>query len=136
MAENRLAAHLLLRYDTYSNWMNSSTILMSGEAAVAIFPLNNTITRTDNTPANTPPAVGIKIGDGVHYFDELPWVQAVAADVYNWAKQSTKPSYSASEIVGLSNYIEQYTSGGSAGISASDYRIAYNEETKQYILQY
>ena len=136
MAENRLAAHLLLRYDTYSNWMNSSTILMSGEAAVAIFPLNNTITRTDNTPANTPPAVGIKIGDGVHYFDELPWVQAVAADVYNWAKQSTKPSYSASEIVGLSNYIEQYTSGGSTGISASDYRIAYNEETKQYILQY
>ena len=37
-------------------------------------------------PEHTPPAIGIKIGDGEHYFHELPWVQAVAADVFNWAK--------------------------------------------------
>ena len=74
MAENTLAARILLRYDTYSNWMNSTTILKQGEAAVAVFPLNNTLNRTDNIPSNTPPAVGIKIGDGVRYFDELPWI--------------------------------------------------------------
>ena len=74
MAENVLAAHLLLRYDTYSNWMNSNTILMTGEAAVAIFPRMTTIARTDITPENTPPAVGVKIGDGIHYFSELPWL--------------------------------------------------------------
>ena len=135
MAENVLAAHLLLRYDTYSNWMNSNTILMTGEAAVAIFPRMTTIARTDITPENTPPAVGVKIGDGIHYFSELPWLQAVAADVYNWAKSSTKPSYEASEILGLANYIEQYSSS-SSGISASAYRIYYNESTQKYILQY
>ena len=135
MAENVLAVHLLLRYDTYSNWMNSNTILMTGEAAVAIFPRMTTIARTDITPENTPPAVGVKIGDGVHYFSELPWLQAVAADVYNWAKSSTKPSYEASEILGLANYIEQYSSS-SSGISASAYRIYYNESTQKYILQY
>ena len=135
MAENRLTANILLRYDTYSNWMNSNTILMTGEAAVAIFPRMNTIARTNITPDNTPPAVGIKIGDGTHYFSELPWVQAVAADVYNWAKSSTKPSYEASEILGLANYIEQYSSS-SSGISASAYRIYYNESTQKYVLQY
>lgn len=136
MAENRLTANILLRYDTYANWMNSTTVLMPGEAAVAVFPSNNVISRTDSVPANTPPAVGIKIGDGKHYFDELPWLQAVAADVYNWAKSSTKPSYSASEIIGLANYIEQYVNSGGSGISASAYRLAYNEATKQYTLQY
>lgn len=136
MAENRLAAHLLLRYDTIQNWMNSGTILMQGEAAVAIFPLNNTLARTDDNPEHTPPAVGIKIGDGQHYFDELPWVQAVSADVYKWAKASTKPTYTASEIVGLANYIEQYGSSGGTGTSASSYRLVYDEETKKYTLQY
>lgn len=144
MAEHRLAANLLLRYDTYSNWMNSVTILMQGEAAVVIFPNSNTITNSNHTPANTPPAVGLKIGDGIHYFDELPWVQAVAADVYNWAKSSSKPTYEASEIIGLQNYIEQYggggggSGGGSGGSSTNSglYRIVYNENTQKYILQY
>lgn len=117
--------------------MNSTTILKQGEAAVAVFPLNNTLNRTDNIPSNTPPAVGIKIGDGVRYFDELPWIQAISADVYNWAKSATKPTYTASEIQGLQNYIEQYSSGGSgSGISASAYRIIYNANTQRYILQY
>lgn len=136
MAENVLETRILLRYGTYSQWMNSDVILMKGEAAIAAFPDDRVIDGLSNiTPENTPPAIGIKIGDGIHYFYELPWLQAVAADVYNWAKSSTKPSYEASEILGLANYIEQYSSS-SSGISASAYRIYYNESTQKYILQY
>jgi len=76
--------------------MNSDIILKVGEAAVCTFPRNRVIDSLSNiTPENTPPAIGIKIGDGEHYFYELPWIQAVAADVYNWAKASYKPTYTA-----------------------------------------
>ena len=37
MAENVLPTRLLLRYATYSQWMNSNVILKKGEAAIAIF---------------------------------------------------------------------------------------------------
>ena len=106
MAENVLETRILLRYDTYSNWMNSTLILMSGEVAVASMTNASTIAGTDSTPDRTPPAVGLKIGDGYHLFRELPWVQGVAGDVYSWAKQATKPIYTAAEIVNLPQYIE------------------------------
>ena len=46
-----------------------------------------------------------KVGDGTTAFENLPWVQAKAADVYEWAKAANKPTYSASEISGLDAYI-------------------------------
>lgn len=107
MAENVLETRILLRYGTYSQWMNSNVILRLGEAAIAAFPRERVIDGLSNSrPENTPPAIGLKIGDGVHYFSELPWVQAVAADVYNWAKQVEKPTYTAQEIQGLQSYVE------------------------------
>ena len=115
MAEHVLETRIQLRYDTYSNWMNSSTILKSGEVAVATLPFNTSITSSDSTPVNTPPAIGLKVGDGYSHFNELPWVQAVAGDVYNWAKQATKPIYTASEIQGLQAFVEEHSSGGSGG---------------------
>jgi len=54
--------------------MNSEVILMLGEAAICAFPYSNTIVSSDLRPEHTPPAIGIKIGDGTHYFYELPWV--------------------------------------------------------------
>lgn len=42
----------------------------------------------------TPYAIGIKVGDGVSNFSNLPWVQALAGDVYAWAKEATPPSAS------------------------------------------
>jgi len=89
--EHQIEARILLRYDTYSHWMNSTIILLKGEAAICSFPYKNTIINSNSTPENTPPAIGIKIGDGEHYFYELPWVQGVAADVYSWAKTADKP---------------------------------------------
>lgn len=112
MAENILETRILLRYGTYSQWMNSDVILKQGEAAIATFPRDRVIESLSNSqPDNTPPAIGIKIGDGTHYFRELPWVQAIAADVYNWAKSVYKPSYTAQEIQGLQAYIENLVHG-------------------------
>lgn len=123
-----------LRSDTYLNWMNSNLILKMGEAAISIFPHENI--------NNPPEAIGIKIGDGVHYFNELPWIQAIAADVHNWAKAQNKPTYSAIEINGLEEFIQQHTSGGGGSsdpstITARLYRLirGTGDNINKYYLQ-
>lgn len=119
--------------------MNSSDILLPGEVAIAAIPNRNTIISSDSTPEHTPPAVGIKVGDGLSYFYELPWLQGIAADVYNWAKTETKPTYTANEISGLADYIATHGGGGGGGSAAgasSAYRIAYDSSSSKYILQY
>lgn len=145
MAENVLETRIQLRYGTYSQWMNSDVILKQGEAAICAFPYSNTIITSDNRPANTPPAIGIKIGDGTHYFHELPWVQAIAADVYSWAKDSIKPSYSAQEIQGLQSFVENLISGDvevtiapriyeliqGTGANINKYYLRYKESTEE-----
>ena len=140
MAENVLETRILLRYGTYSQWMNSDVILKLGEAAIAAFPRERVIEAISNaTPENTPPAIGIKIGDGVHYFHELPWVQAIAADVFTWAKQSTKPTYTAQEIQGLQSFVEGLVSGDvEVTIAPRIYQLVQgtNENQYKYYLQY
>lgn len=136
--DNELSVRIRLRYDSYTNWMNSSTILLSGEVAIAAIQ-RNSLLNTDDVPENTPPSIGIKVGDGFHTFDELPWLQAVAADVYNWAKTATKPTYTANEITGLAEYIAAHSSGGGGGGGAGstgDYRVYYDSSSSKYILQY
>ena len=140
MAEHMIETRILLRYDTLSNWMNSNVILKQGEAAIAASPYDYTIEGTNHRPEHTPPAIGIKIGDGYHYFRELPWVQAVAGDVYNWAKQQSKPTYTANEIQGLVALIQQciQDAGGGSGsgsgtVEARAYRLL--KDGNNYYLQ-
>ena len=140
MSDKILPVSFQLRYDTYNNWMNSSNILMPGEIAIAAIYNNNIIAPSDMTPSSIAPEVGIKIGDGLHYFSELPWLQAIAGDVYNWAKTVNKPTYTATEITGLAEYIAAHSSsggsgGGGTGVSSS-YRIIYDSSASKYILQY
>lgn len=145
MAEHMIESRILLRYDTLYNWMNSTVILKQGEAAIAVSTFDNTIENTNHHPDHTPPAVGIKIGDGYHYFSELPWVQGVAGDVYNWAKQQTKPTYNANEIQGLTTLIQQYidNAGGGGGgsgpvtVEARAYRLTKGtgDNKNKYYLQ-
>ena len=146
MAEHMIESRILLRYDTLDHWMNSTVILKQGEAAIAASTFDYTIEDTNHRPAHTPPAIGIKIGDGYHYFSELPWVQAVAGDVYNWAKQQTKPQYTANEISGLISLIQQCIqeagggSGSSSGpvtVEARAYRLTQGtgSNTNKYYLQ-
>lgn len=145
MAEHMIETRILLRYDTLENWMSSTVILKQGEAAIAAAPFNYTIEDTNHRPSHTPPAVGIKIGDGFHYFSELPWVQGVAGDVYSWAKQQTKPTYTADEIQGLSTLVQQYinnlnpgqgSGGGDVTVEARSYRLSAgtgNNANKYYL---
>ena len=147
MAEHTIETRILLRYDTLQNWTSSTVILKQGEAAIAVSSFDYTIEGTNNRPNHTPPAVGIKVGDGYHYFSELPWVQAVAGDVYNWAKQQTKPSYNANEIQGLTALIQQCIEdagggGGSGGggevtVQARLYRLikGTGDNSDKYYLQ-
>ena len=93
-----------LKYDTYENWIAANPILKKGEMAIATIPEGNTTSKLQNLPN-----VVLKIGDGTNKYSILPFVSGLAADVYSWAKASTKPSYAASEITGLQAAIEQYS---------------------------
>lgn len=140
MAVNVLETRIRLRYGTYSQWMNSDVILQLGEPAICYFPQDRALDSLSNiTPPNTPPAIGIKIGDGQHYFYELPWVQAVAADVYRWAKAENKPTYTASEITGLQSFIEEnFHISGDVTIAPRIYQIVQgtDENANKYYLRY
>jgi len=94
---NIINTRIQLKYDTLSNWILSSTGAnpfkpLKGEICIAEIPAGT------NNSGLTPPSIGIKVGDGTHTFQELPWIQAVAGDVYGWAKAENKPNYDASEI--------------------------------------
>lgn len=95
---SQLNVRIYNKFDTYENWMNSTLVLGAGEIAVASIPSG------DNTGL-TPPAIGVKVGDGSKKFSELPWIQAVAGDVHAWAKAAVKPTYEAKEIVDLEKFI-------------------------------
>lgn len=100
MASTELKTRIALKYDSYSNWQNSTVILKAGEVAICTIPTGASV----NGIAE-PPAILMKVGDGTHKFSELSWMQAVASDVYSWAKGPNKPEYSAGEITGLDKFI-------------------------------
>lgn len=101
MAEKQLNVRVQLKYDTYTNWTTNNPVLKAGEMAIATIASGN----TQEVNSVTPPQVLIKVGDGSSHYNSLPFVSAKAADVYSWAKADTKPTYSAAEITGLSDYI-------------------------------
>lgn len=101
MAEKILQTRIQLKYDTYANWTTNNPILKAGEVAVATIASGN----TQEVNSVTPPQVLLKVGDGKNNYNALPFISGKAADVYSWAKAENKPTYSASEITGLSDYI-------------------------------
>ena len=90
-----------LKYDTYANWSTNNPVLKAGEMAIATVEAGE-----QSTMANLPNVV-LKVGDGVHNYNQLKFVSALAADVHEWAKANTKPVYTASEITGLADYIAE-----------------------------
>lgn len=92
MATTTLNTRIALKYDTLANWNASEFILKKGEVAICSLAIGETAEQS------TPPAVLLKVGDGVHKFSELPWASGLAADVYGWAKAATKPTYTANEV--------------------------------------
>ena len=94
MSEKTLQTRIQLKYDTYANWTTNNPVLKSGEVAVATIISGN----TQEVNSVSVPQVLLKVGNGTSSYNDLPFVSARAADVYSWAKESTKPKYTASEV--------------------------------------
>lgn len=86
MSTTKLNVRINHKYDTYENWKSSSLVLGKGEIAVCEIPTGYTQVEGE-APVVNPPAIGVKIGDGVKTFSQLNWIQASAGDVYAWAKE-------------------------------------------------
>ena len=80
-----------LKYDTYENWKTINPTLLKGEVAIV-----NLTSEVEQSEVNNKgkvdggeveSAILIKVGDDETPFNNLPWLSAKAADVYNWAKQ-------------------------------------------------
>ena len=99
MATKILNTRILTRIDTLENWLKSSIILKKGEMAIATVPTGD----THNVSLSLPATV-IKVGDDVHTFAELPYLQAIAADVPAWSKAAV-PAIPAENITGLADFI-------------------------------
>ncbi len=90
MAEQTLNARFQLKYDTLENWQKADVtgqganlVLKKGEIAFCEIPTDG-----GKVGQETPPATMCKVGDGTSKFSELPWLTALAGDVYAWAKKS------------------------------------------------
>lgn len=93
----QLPAKILLRSKYLSDWTASSYVLGSGEVGICTVP-------ADTSLGETQPTYLMKVGDGTRTWNDLPYVTALAGDVYAWAKAATKPTYTADEISGLDKY--------------------------------
>ena len=109
MTPKIIYARIGSKYDEYENWLQTNPILLQGEIAVAVDPSN---TNEDH------PKILIKVGDGIHEYKDLPFISSNSIDVPDWAKSNTKPVYTAEEIVGLDQYINN--NGGSGGNTGSN----------------
>ena len=117
---NELNVRIKHKYDTYANWLTSEIVLEPGELAIAEIPSQQTFEEQDGSTVLTPPAIGVKVGNGNNKFRELPWIQSTAGDVYAWAKEAEKPIYTAEEIVDLEDYI-----AGKVNDTNTSYRFLY-----------
>lgn len=123
MAEKILNTRIQLKYDTYANWTDANPVLKAGEMALATI-------QTNNAEVQSAPTVLIKVGDGTHNYNDLPWASAKAADVYAWAKTATKPTYAATEITGLGDFI-----AGEIQDTNTTYRLVQGSATNKVKLQ-
>lgn len=98
MAEKTLNTRFQLPYDTYTNWSTKNPKLKKGEMVQVEVP-------APKDAIIQAPSVLIKVGDGTHNFNDLAWASGLAADIYDWAKAATKPSYNTSELTNDSGFV-------------------------------
>lgn len=81
---NQLKTRILNKISTWTEWesVKSTFKPLRGEICIVEIP-----TGTASTGL-TPPAVGIKVGNGTDFFGDLPWIQAIAGDVTAWCKEN------------------------------------------------
>ena len=98
MAEKTLNTRFQLPYDTYTNWSTRNPKLKKGEMVQVEVP-------APKDAIIQAPSILIKVGDGIHNFNDLAWTSGLAADIYDWAKAATKPSYNTSELTNDSGFV-------------------------------
>lgn len=122
MPNTTFQTRIQLKYDTYANWTDKNPVLLAGEMAIATIASGN----TQKVNSVETPQVIIKIGDGATHYNDLKFVSALAADVYDWAKQ---PTLDYTKIEGLTNFITENERD-------TEYRIVkVDNTTYQYKLQ-
>lgn len=87
MATKTIQTRIKNRFDTLTNWQGQGVSLLPGEIAL-VSVTTQQIDQATGDVVNVP-AVLIKVGEEGKTFSELPWVSALAADVYDWAKNAT-----------------------------------------------
>lgn len=115
MSDKTLNTRLVSRHDTYTNWITVNPILLNGEIAVVTVP-------ADTGSGLNEPSTLLKVGDGSTAFADLPWLSGIAGDVADWAKATSKPSYTINEITGLSEALEN------AGSKITYHTVASTDE--------
>ena len=103
---NELQTRIMLKYDSYANWTANNPVLLAGEVAIATIPSGTSVPTKDSREMQELPNVVMKVGDGSAHYNDLKFVSALAADVYDWAKAAQKPSYDANEILNLKEFVE------------------------------
>lgn len=135
MAEKILNTRILLKYDTYANWMQNNPVLKVGEMAVATVETNDAQGKPgfQNLP-NVVLKVGQKDANGeLQRYSALPFVSALAADVHGWAKAADKPTYGYTEITGLEDELARVSA---AADTDTQYKlVAIDAENYKFQLQ-
>jgi hypothetical protein len=106
---NELQTRIALKYDSYLNWTTNNPVLLAGEIAIATVPAAAEGNNSASTGFTNLPNVVMKVGDGSSHYNDLKFVSALSADVYDWAKAAQKPSYDASEIANLQKFVEDHS---------------------------
>lgn len=85
MAEfKEIKTRIALKQLTYAEWeaIKDTYKPLRGEVCFCEIP-------EGNAEATNAPTVLFKVGDGVNVFGQLNWASALAADVYDWAKENS-----------------------------------------------
>lgn len=106
---NELQTRIMLKYDSYTNWTTNNPVLLAGEVAIATIPSGTSVPTKEQREMQDLPNVVMKVGDGSSHYNDLKFVSALAADVYDWAKAAQKPAYDASEIANLQKFVEDHS---------------------------
>lgn len=130
MATKTLNTRIKSKIDTLSNWQTASTVLFAGEIGVATIAANAVLPSDLSALTGHLPAIVIKVGDGTKGWNDLPYLSAFGADVYDWAKAENKPEYAATEITGLADFIS-----GEINDTNTQYSFSYNNGSNQLVIQ-
>ena len=114
------------RFDTLANWQGNDVTLLQGEIAL-VRVIDQQLDKATGEVVNVP-AILMKVGEVKDYnedgtpksyktFEELPWLSALAADVYDWAKGSTAEGLILKIQTGTTNGQPVYAEGTSVTLS-------------------